>query len=82
MILQRAKCLKGSMSYINEDYTDAVRQKRKELMPKLRAARDRGDITFLRHDRLIIYPCSSTPRQAKKKYYSDKFKESTNIKNT
>lgn len=47
LILQRAKRLKGSMIYINEDYTDAVCQKRNELMPKLRAARERGDIAFL-----------------------------------
>ena len=40
MILQRAKYLKGSKIYINEDYTDAVHQERKDLMPKLKAARD------------------------------------------
>ena len=57
MILQRAKYLKGSKMYINEDYTDAVHHKRKDLMPKLKAARDRGDIAFLRHDKLMIHPC-------------------------
>lgn len=35
--------------YINEDFTDAVRQKRKELMPKLKAEREKGNIEFLRH---------------------------------
>ena len=61
-VLQRAKNLKGTKIFINEDYTDLVRQKRKELMPKLRAARERGDIAFLRYDKLIIHPRSSTPK--------------------
>ena len=61
-ILQHTKNLKGSKIYINEDYTDAVRRKRKELMPDLRAARERGDIAYLRHDKLIIRPRSSTPK--------------------
>lgn len=60
-VLQRAKNLKGTKIFINEDYTDAVRLKRKELMPKLKAARERGDIAYLRHDRLIIHPRTSTP---------------------
>lgn len=47
-ILQKTKSLKGTDIYINEDYTDAVRRKRQELMPKLREARQRGDTAFLR----------------------------------
>lgn len=62
-VLQRANSLRETKIYINEDYTDPVRLKRKELLPKLRAARDRGDIAFLRQDKLIIHPCSSTPKQ-------------------
>lgn len=42
--LQHTKNLKGTNIYINKDYTDAVRAKRKELMPDLRAVRARGDI--------------------------------------
>lgn len=57
-VLQRAKNLKGTRIFINEDYTDAVRLKRKELMPKLKAAHERGDIAYLRHDKLIIHPCT------------------------
>lgn len=64
-VLQKAKCLKGTNIYINEDYTDHVRMKRKELMPELRAARNRGDIAYLRHDKLIVHPRSSTPKQPK-----------------
>ncbi|KAL7383189.1 hypothetical protein ABVT39_006110 [Epinephelus coioides] len=61
-VMQRAKNLKGTKIFINEDYTDAVRLKRKELMPKLKAARERGDIAYLRHDRLIIHPRTSSPK--------------------
>lgn len=60
-ILQRTKALKGTNIYINEDYTDAVKTKRRELMPKLREARQRGNIAFLRYDKLIVHPRSSTP---------------------
>lgn len=67
-ILQRAKLLKGSKIYINEDFTDAVRNKRKELMPELRAARARGDIAFIRHDKLIIHPKTSTPKQPRRNH--------------
>lgn len=62
-ILQRAKQLKGTKIYINEDYMDSIKMKRKELMPELRAARERGDIAFLRYDKLIVRPRTSTPNQ-------------------
>lgn len=39
-VLERAKKLRGTNIYINEDHTDAVRMKRKELLPKLREARE------------------------------------------
>lgn len=61
-VLERAKNLRGTNIYINEDYTDAVRMKRKELLPKLREARERGEIAFLRHDKLIIRPPQQHPR--------------------
>lgn len=55
-VLSKAKLLKGTNFFINEDYTEAVRQKRRELLPAMRAARARGDIAYLRHDRLIVHP--------------------------
>lgn len=61
-ILQRTKLLQGSKIFINEDFTDTVRRKRKELMSDMRTARERGDIAYLRQDKLIIYPLSSTPK--------------------
>lgn len=61
-VLERAKNLKGTDIYVNEDYTDAVRMKRKELLPKMREARERGEYAYLRHDRLIIRPRNSNPK--------------------
>lgn len=55
VILNRAKMLKGLSIFINEDYPDSVRQRRRELLPKMKAARERGDIAFLRYDQLIVH---------------------------
>lgn len=35
-ILKRAKCLKGTKFFINEDFTERVRTKRKDLLPRLK----------------------------------------------
>jgi hypothetical protein len=59
--MEKAKCLKGTNVYINEDYSDAVRQKRKELIPAMKAAGERGEIAFLRYDKLIVHPASRYP---------------------
>ncbi|KAJ3607486.1 hypothetical protein NHX12_024537 [Muraenolepis orangiensis] len=40
-VLERDKNLRGTNIYINEDYTDTVRMKRKELLPKLWEVRER-----------------------------------------
>lgn len=55
-ILSKASKLKGTNIYINEDYSDAVRQKRKELLPEMRAARARGEWAYLKYDRLVVRP--------------------------
>lgn len=60
VIMQRAKYLKGSNIFINEDFSEAVRQKRKDLLPEMRAARERGNVAFLRFDRLIVHPPRDT----------------------
>lgn len=62
VIMQRAKYLKRSNIFINEDFSDAVRQKRKELLPEMRAARERGNVAFLRFDQLVVYPPRNPPR--------------------
>lgn len=55
-ILKRAKNLKGTNLYINEDYSEKVRQRRKDLLPQLREARIRGNIAYLRYDQLVVRP--------------------------
>ncbi len=74
LILKKAKELRISAPgvYINEDFSDAVREIRKELLPKLKEARDRGNIAYLRYDQLVAHPprkrggplpCTSTPNR-------------------
>ena len=41
LILSSAKKLKGTRIYINEDFSEAVQLRRKELWPKVKAARER-----------------------------------------
>lgn len=53
-ILKSGKKLKGTKIFINEDFTDDVRQKRMELRLKLKEARDKGQIAYLRYDQLIV----------------------------
>lgn len=45
-VLERAKNLRGIYLFLNKDYPEAVRQKRKELIPAMKAARSRGDIAY------------------------------------
>lgn len=52
------KKLKNTNIYLNEDYSEAVRLKRKELIPKMKAERANGNIAYIRHDRLIVHPPS------------------------
>lgn len=56
LILSSAKKLKGTRIYINEDFSEAVQHRRKELWPKVKAARERGDKASLKYDKLIITP--------------------------
>ncbi|CAH1241749.1 Hypp6412 [Branchiostoma lanceolatum] len=62
VIMQKAKFLKGSNIYNNEDFSEAVRQKRKDLLPEMRAARERGNVAYLRFDRLVVHPPRDAPR--------------------
>lgn len=47
IILYRSNMIKISNVYINEDFPDTLKRKRKDMMPPLRAARGRGDFTYL-----------------------------------
>lgn len=65
-VLSNAKKLAGTNIYINEDYPEAVRQKRKDLLPAMKEARKRGDIAYLRYDKLIVHPPSKKPDEKPK----------------
>ena len=53
--MANAKKLKGTEIYINEDFIDSVRKRRKELLPAMFEARKQGKIAFLRYDKLVTY---------------------------
>ena len=60
-VLDRAKNLRGTCIFFNKDYPEAVSQKRKELIPAMKADRMRGDIAYIRYDRFIVHPPSQKP---------------------
>lgn len=64
-VLDRARRLKGTGIFINEDFPESVRQKRRELLPALKAARERGDIANLKYDKLIVHPPHNAPQLTK-----------------
>ncbi|KAK7895598.1 hypothetical protein WMY93_020923 [Mugilogobius chulae] len=69
-VLDRAKRLKGTGIFINEDFPETVRQKRKELLPAMKAARERGSICDIsvntklcadHHTPIPLQLCTLTP---------------------
>ena len=40
--------------YINEDLSQRVMARRRELMPRLREAREQGKIAYLTYDKLVV----------------------------
>ncbi|XP_035692546.1 uncharacterized protein LOC118427017 [Branchiostoma floridae] len=55
LILNQARShLKNTPIYINEDFSEAVRKRRAELLPELKAARSRGEYAVLSYDKLVI----------------------------
>ena len=53
-ILKNAHKLKGTDIVINEDVSDSIQSKRKELLPKLHEAKKQGKIAYFTLDRLVI----------------------------
>ncbi|KAI4807552.1 hypothetical protein KUCAC02_027355 [Chaenocephalus aceratus] len=60
-VMGRRNRLKGTNIFLNEDYPEAVRQKRKELIPAMKAERSKGNIAYIRYDRLIVHPPQTPP---------------------
>jgi hypothetical protein len=52
VVLERAKNLRVMYIFLKMDYPEAVRQKRNELTPAMKAVRACGDIAYICHDRL------------------------------
>lgn len=60
-VMARANKLRGSNIYLNEDYSEAVRLRRKELIPIMKAERAKGNIAYIRYDKLIVHPPNQKP---------------------
>ena len=54
-VLQARKRLAGTNIYINEDFSDRIKMIRKDLWPKVKAARQAGQRAFLRYDKIVFY---------------------------
>lgn len=52
-ILQNRKLLKGQNIYLNEDLPKPIIEKRKELYPLMKELRKKGELTFMKYDKLI-----------------------------
>ncbi|KAJ4929976.1 hypothetical protein JOQ06_018992, partial [Pogonophryne albipinna] len=46
-VMGRRNRLKGTNIFLNEDYPEAVHQKRKELVPAMKAERSKGNIAYI-----------------------------------
>ena len=53
-VLQAARANRPSGVFVNEDFSMRVVSRRKELIPEMKEARDRGKIAYLSYDRLVI----------------------------
>lgn len=53
-VLQAARATKPRGVYVNEDFSSRVMGRRKELLPEMRAARERGKVAYLSYDRLVV----------------------------
>ena len=47
---------KGTNMFVREDFSEKILAKRKELLPKMHEERRKGNIAFLRYDKLVTYP--------------------------
>lgn len=52
---KRSMKMRGTGIYINEDFSDLVRQRRREQLPKLKEERQKGNIAYFRYE-LIVHP--------------------------
>ena len=53
-VLQAARANQPRGVFVNEDFSMRVVSRRKELIPEMKEARDRGKIAYLSYDRLVV----------------------------
>ena len=53
-ILRAARTVKPRGTYLNEDYSQRAVARRKELIPAMKDARERGKIAYLSFDKLVV----------------------------
>ena len=53
-VLHATKVAKPRGVYINEDFSMRVVNRRRQLLPEMRAARDIGNIAYLSFDKLVV----------------------------
>lgn len=54
MILKKAKLLKGTDVWIDEDYPKEVQEERRRLIPQMKEAREKGYRAQVRYNKLIV----------------------------
>ena len=59
-VIKRRKNLKGQPIFINEDYCKNIIEVRKSLLPKVKAAREKGMFAYINYRDLIIKPGRDT----------------------
>lgn len=57
-ILSATRMLKGSNICFNAVYSDIIKKRRRDFMPQLSAAQQRGETASLRYDKFVIMPRS------------------------
>ena len=55
-VLRNKKGLKGTNVFVREDFSQKTLAKRRELLPAMHEERRKGNIAFLRYDKLVVYP--------------------------
>lgn len=64
--MDSAKILRGTDIFLDDDYSETVRQMRRELIPAIKADRERGDIAYICYDRVVVHPPTQKPERGKK----------------
>lgn len=54
LIIKQAKDVKSRGLFVNEDFSQRVLDKRRELLPEMKKAREAGKIAYLSYDRLVV----------------------------